>query len=137
MRLKARLWRLEGQVEWLDDAGKLRWCELVLKFFERKQQVIDKRPDLAVEWGLMPAPPEPKAVPPPPEPESRPPHPEEAAQRPSRRMGTSTASDPTLRDASLRDAPQGEVLLFKRARLGLVVHSRWIDSILWIDRANN
>ena len=37
------------------------------------------------------------------------PHPEEAAERPSRRVGTGTLFAPTLRDASLRDAPQGEV----------------------------
>src|SRR6185436_20108500 len=49
------------------------------------------------------------------------PHPEEAAQRPSRRMGytrnrwkggvATPALLPTLRDAALRAAPQGEVPL--------------------------
>ena len=38
------------------------------------------------------------------------PHPEERTQCASRRMGTSTLPAPTLRDASLRDAPQGEVI---------------------------
>ena len=87
MSLKARLWRLEGQVEWLDDAGMLRKCELQLKLLAVKQRVIDRRPDLAVEWGLMPAPPEPKAAPPPapkptPPPPAEPPPPEPVAMAP-------------------------------------------------------
>src|SRR5690349_2360484 len=43
------------------------------------------------------------------------PHPEEAAQRPSRRMRYRGTLVPTLRDASLRDAPQGEAVCFHRA----------------------
>ena len=42
----------------------------------------------------------------------RTPHPEEAAKRPSRRMATDKVLVPTLRDAALRAAPQGEVIQF-------------------------
>src|SRR5215216_602309 len=58
---------------------------------------------------------------------NRPPHPEEDAKRPSRRVGpvsvlpTHARFTARIRDATLRVAPQGEVIRFRRKTLeGLV-----------------
>ncbi len=66
--LRRRVLALDRQVRWLESDGKLLWCFKQLKFFDMKQRVIDNRPDIAVEWGLIPAPPEPKPPPSPPRP---------------------------------------------------------------------
>lgn len=62
MSLGARLRRLEGQVEWLQDAGMLRKCELQLKAFDIQNRIIREDPEFAAEMGWFP---QPESPPPP------------------------------------------------------------------------
>ena len=110
MRHKARLKRLEADVRWLWTDGVANWAEGWFDFVDKKKQLEDylaAHPEAARKareagYGEL------IRLPPVPAPSPRPEEPREA-----RRLEgpvTSTVPGPTLRDASLRDAPQGEVV---------------------------
>jgi hypothetical protein len=114
--LRARIKRLETQVEWLDENGELRLLEIEWKLLQMKEQISARDPVRARRLGFLP--PLPVPVTPPPEPTK--PHPEEPSAarrqgaferlRSKRPEGSEPAPpvEPTLRDAALRAAPQGE-----------------------------
>jgi len=76
MSLKARLKRLEAQVEWLEFDGMLRVCELKLELIDKKRQIADHlaaNPEAAALFAAAgitsirptPRPPPPLQIPPP------------------------------------------------------------------------
>ena len=99
MRLKARLKRLAADVHWLKFDGALNVVEKQMRLLEVMRAVEAARQRQA----------EAAKKPPRHHPKSAPPHPEE---RVARLEGCEPAPslEPTLRDAPLRDAPQGEVV---------------------------
>jgi hypothetical protein len=72
MSLKARLKRLEAQVEWLEFDGMLRVCELKLELIDKKRQIADHlaaNPEAAALFaaaGITSIRPTPRPSPPPP-----------------------------------------------------------------------
>ena len=88
MSVGTRLKRLRTQVEWLDENGELRLLEIEWKLLQMKEQISARDPALARRLGFLPAP-------------AKPPQP---APRPL----------PILRDATLRAAPQDEVVRIAR-----------------------
>jgi hypothetical protein len=130
--LKARLRGLEARVEWLQDWGELRKLARQIRYLEAKEKIIERAPELAIRFGLMPPP---KAVPTPPAPPQPPPkqEPHREDPRPTDTIGVNSArrldshsrgvtpapgcAETTLgagssgrRDASPGDAPPGEVV---------------------------
>ena len=82
MSLKARLKRLEAQVEWLEFDGMLRMCELKLELIDKKRQIADHlaaNPEAAALFAaagitsIRPTPRPPAPSPAPPLPPARPP----------------------------------------------------------------
>ena len=108
MALKARLKKLEKLAEWLHWDGRILKIELQLKILEiegqiARHQAAQMAKRRAAHRGAAPVQPTASTA--------SPPHPEEL--RGAQRLeGWETARpELTLRDASLRDAPQGEVPL--------------------------
>ncbi len=117
--LRRRVLALDRQVRWLETEGALIGIELRFKILEKKQEIADRLaadPETAAMWkaaGCMDDLPPPRVTPrlPPPPPEAESPHPEEL--REARRLegcATNKVLAHTLRDATLRAAPQGEVV---------------------------
>ena len=95
MRLKGRLKRLEREVHWLKYEGWLRSLEMQMKLLEQMDALVKHKAALKAKADAANSP--------------RPEEPREA-----RRLegpASEKVLDPTLRDASLRDAPQGEVFV--------------------------
>jgi len=113
--IRTRLKRLEAQVDWLDENGELLMLEMQWKLIQLKEQIYARDPALSRRLGLIPPDKqkleEQRAMAPPSlaPPQPAQPHPEERPARP-RLEGSEPAprSEPILRDASLRSAPQDE-----------------------------